>query len=95
MFFCELYAILISDKRLGVIRMMICEWKTFSTDTETYTQDVFEELVNDEFEAMMFKGDEPLPSYIWTVNYVIIIKNSSKILSDIAFEKIPRNPVCE
>jgi hypothetical protein len=75
--------------------MIICEWKTFSTDTETYTQKVFEKLIEDEFEAMMVKENDPLPSYIWTVNYVIVVKKCSKILSDISFEKIPRNPVCE
>lgn len=75
--------------------MIICEWKTFSTDTETYSQEMFEELIGDEFEAMMYKDENDIPSYIWTVNYVIIVKKSSKILSDIKFEKIPRNPVCE
>ncbi|MFJ7726440.1 hypothetical protein ACIQXV_09765 [Neobacillus sp. NPDC097160] len=75
--------------------MMICEWKTFSTDSETYTQDVFEETVGDEFEAMLFKENEEIPSYIWTVNYVIIVKKYSKVLTDILFEKIPRNPVCD
>ncbi|MDQ0155686.1 hypothetical protein [Robertmurraya andreesenii] len=75
--------------------MIICEWKTFSTDTETHTQETFEEIVQDEFEAMMYKEHESIPSYIWTINYVIIVKRSSKILSEISFEKIPRNPVCE
>ncbi|MGG3466923.1 hypothetical protein ABES02_05195 [Neobacillus pocheonensis] len=75
--------------------MMICEWKTFSTDSETYTLEAFEERVGDEFEAMLFKENEEIPAYIWTVNYVIIVKKYSKILTDIAFEKIPRNPVCE
>jgi len=75
--------------------MMICEWKTFSTDSETYTQEVFEEIVGDEFEAMLFKENEEIPAYIWTVNYVIIVKKYTKVLTDILFEKIPRNPVCE
>ena len=75
--------------------MMLCEWKSFSTDSETYTQETFEETVGDEFEAMMFKDNETIPSYIWTVNYVIIVKKYSKVLTDISFEKIPRNPVCE
>lgn len=75
--------------------MMLCEWKSFSTDSETYTQETFEETVGDEFEAMMFKDNESIPSYIWTVNYVIIVKKYSKVLTDISFEKIPRNPVCE
>ena len=75
--------------------MMLCEWKSFSTDSETYTQETFEETVGDEFEAMMFKDNETIPSYVWTVNYVIIVKKYSKVLTDISFEKIPRNPVCE
>lgn len=75
--------------------MLVCEWKDFSTDAELYTQEVFEETIGDEFEAMMFKDDNRIPSYIWTVNFVIIVKRSSKVLTDISFEKIPRNPVCE
>ncbi|WP_449619761.1 hypothetical protein [Robertmurraya sp. Marseille-Q9965] len=73
--------------------MIIFEWKPFSTDAETYSQSVFEELIGDKFEAMMFHENDPLPSYIWTVNYLIIVKQCSKILSDITFEKLPRNPV--
>lgn len=75
--------------------MLICEWKSFSTVTETYTQEAFEEDIGDEFEAMMFKEDEDIPAYIWTINYVIIVKRSSKMFTDVSFEKIPRNPVCE
>jgi hypothetical protein len=75
--------------------MMVCEWRSFSTDSETYTQEAFEETVGDEFEAMMFKDNENIPSYIWTVNFVILVKKYSKVLTDISFEKIPRNPVCE
>ncbi|WP_042355724.1 hypothetical protein [Bacillus rubiinfantis] len=75
--------------------MLVCEWNNFSTDAEVYTQEVFEEIIGDEFEAMMFKDDDKIPSYIWTVNFVIIVKRSSKVLTDISFEKIPRNPVCE
>lgn len=75
--------------------MLICEWKSFSTVTETYTQEAFEEAIGDEFEAMMYKEDEEIPAYIWTINYVIIVKRSSKMFTDVSFEKIPRNPVCE
>lgn len=75
--------------------MLICEWKPFSTVTETYTQETFEEVIGDEFEAMMYKEDEDIPAYIWTINYVIIVKRSSKMFTDVSFEKIPRNPVCE
>jgi hypothetical protein len=75
--------------------MMVCEWKVFSTDAEVYTQEVFEDIIGDEFEAMMFKDDDQIPAYIWTVNFVIIVKRSSKVMTDISFERIPRNPVCE
>jgi hypothetical protein len=75
--------------------MMYCEFKTFSTDTETYTQEVFENVVGDEFEAMMYREDEGIPAYIWTINFVIIVKRCSKYITDLSFEKIPRNPVCE
>jgi hypothetical protein len=75
--------------------MMLCEWKDFSTDAETYTLEVFEETIGDEFEALMIKENEEIPSYIWTENFVIIVKKSTKFINDVSFEKIPRNPVCE
>jgi hypothetical protein len=75
--------------------MIKCEWVTFSTDTETYTLETFEEAVGDEFEAMMIKENESIPAVIWTVNYVIIVKKCSRITNDIYFEKVFRNPVCE
>lgn len=74
---------------------MLCEWKDFSTDAETYTLEVFEETIGDEFEAMMYKDNGNIPSYIWTDNFVIIVKKSTKYINDVSFEKIPRNPVCE
>jgi hypothetical protein len=74
---------------------MVCEWRSFSTDSETYTLETFQDLVGDEFEAMMFKETDDIPSYIWTINFVIIVKRSTKVLTDVSFEKIPRNPVCE
>ncbi|WP_080844733.1 hypothetical protein [Cytobacillus gottheilii] len=73
--------------------MMVYEWKTFVTDREEYTQTSFEALIGDVFECMMFTEDDHIPSYIWTVNYVIIVKRSSKIFTDITFDKVPRNPV--
>ena len=75
--------------------MILCEWKDFTTDTENYSQQIFEELVEDEFEAMMFEEGEKVPSYIWTVNYVCIIKTSARMYNDISITKIQRNPVCE
>ncbi|CAM3844113.1 hypothetical protein [Mesobacillus zeae] len=75
--------------------MILCEWKSFSTDTETYTLEAFEEAVGDEFEAMLFKDNDEIPAVIWTVNFVIIVKKCSTVSNDILFDKIPRNPVCE
>jgi hypothetical protein len=75
--------------------MILCNWKSFSTDTETYTLETFEDVIGDEFEAMMFKNDDRIPAVIWTLNYVVIVKKVSRITNDIYFEKIPRNPVCE
>ncbi|WP_416148882.1 hypothetical protein ACM26V_21855 [Salipaludibacillus sp. HK11] len=76
-------------------RKLFCEWRTFSTDTETYTQETFEDLVGDEVEAMMFEEDHEIPSYIWTSNFVCIIKRSTRMINDISVTKIPRNPACE
>lgn len=75
--------------------MMYCEWKPFSTDMKLYTQEEFEEMIGDEFEAMMFEENEELPSIIWTCNYVCLIKKSARIINDISITKIQRNPVCE
>ncbi|CUA79746.1 hypothetical protein GCM10022628_10740 [Anoxybacillus suryakundensis] len=75
--------------------MLVCEWRNFSTDAETYTLELFEEMIGDEFEAMMFEDDQDIPSYIWTVNYVVIVKRNTRMYNDISFTKIPRNPVCE
>ena len=74
--------------------MILCEWKDFSTDTEVYTQDTFENLINDEFEAMMFVEDDEIPAYIWTINYVCMVKKGTRMIADISIRKIPRNPVC-
>ncbi|ADU29067.1 hypothetical protein [Evansella cellulosilytica] len=77
-------------------RNMLCEWVSFSTDTEMYTQDIFEDLVGDEFEAMMFEDEgHDIPSYIWTTNFVCVIKRSTRLINDISILKIPRNPGCQ
>ena len=77
------------------VRSIVCEWRDFSTDTETYTQELFEDLVGDEFDAMMFESeDHDIPSYIYTVNFVCIIKKNTRMISDISITKIPRNPGC-
>lgn len=75
--------------------MLLCEWKLFSTDVKQYTKEVFEKLVDDQFEAMMFDKGAAIPSTIWTTNYVCIIKPNTRIINDISITKIQRNPVCE
>ena len=75
--------------------MLICEWKPFSTDIKLYTQEVFEELVDDAFEAMMFEEGNAMPSIIWTTNFVCLIKPNARMINDISITKIQRNPVCE
>lgn len=75
--------------------MILCTWKSFSTDTDTYTLEAFEEVIGDKFEAMIMRKNEEIPTVIWTVNYVIIVKRLSRITNEVYFEKIPRNPVCE
>lgn len=77
-------------------RQLVCEWRDFQTDTENYTQEVFEKRVGDEFDAMMFEHQEDeVPAFIWTVNYVCIIKRSTRMINDISITKIPRNPACD
>jgi len=75
--------------------MMICEWRPFSTDIKTYTQEEFEAMVEDEFEAMMFEEGTEIPTIIWTTNYVCLVKPNARIINDISITKIHRNPVCE
>jgi len=75
--------------------MIHCEWQDFSTDTETYTKEHFEELVGDEFEAMMIEKGKYIPSFIWTTNFVCLLKQNTRVLNDISIIKILRNPVCE
>lgn len=76
--------------------MLLCEWKPFSTDLKTYEKkEDFEDIIGDEFEAMMFEDNQDYPAYIWTTNYVCILKKNARIINDISITKIPRNPVCE
>ncbi|MGL4522893.1 MAG: hypothetical protein ACRCWQ_10115 [Bacilli bacterium] len=74
--------------------MLVCEWKDFQTDNEFFTKEKFERLVDDEFEAMML-DEHGFPQYIWTDNYVVLVTVRSKIIDEIAFDKIQRNPVCK
>ncbi|GAA0427616.1 MAG: hypothetical protein ACQEWU_02615 [Bacillota bacterium] len=72
--------------------MILNEWKEFSTDAESYTQERFEQQVGDAFEAMCFEENQDTPNYIWTKHYVVVIKPNTRIFKDISFVKVPRNP---
>ncbi|MBD8070841.1 hypothetical protein [Bacillus sp. PS06] len=74
--------------------MILCEWKDFSTDTETYSRKDFEGLVGDTFEAMMIEEGQAIPTTIWTTNFVCLLKQNTRMYNDISITKILRNPVC-
>lgn len=74
--------------------MIRCEWIEFMYDNESLTEDEFEEMMNDTFQAMMV-DENNFPQYIWTANHVIIVTRRIKLLEEIEFKKIPRNPACE
>jgi hypothetical protein len=74
--------------------MIRCEWIEFMYENEPITEDRFEEMMNDTFQAMMVDEDN-FPQFIWTANYVIQVMKRVKLLEEIEFRKIPRNPVCE
>ncbi|QST00339.1 hypothetical protein IMZ31_01695 [Pontibacillus sp. ALD_SL1] len=74
--------------------MILCKWQDFTTDTETYTLELFEQILGDEFKAMMLEDGQDIPSFIWTTNHVVMIKQNARMYKDISFVKIPRNPVC-
>ncbi|WP_079707846.1 hypothetical protein [Paraliobacillus ryukyuensis] len=73
--------------------MILKHWKDFSTDAELYSQENFERQVGDTFEAMRVEENQDMPNYIWTKQYVIIIKPNTRMIKDVAFVKVPRNPV--
>lgn len=72
--------------------MILTEWKDFGTDAEFYTQKHFENQVNDQFEAMCFEEGSDIPNVIWTDHHVVLIKNNTRMINDVSFVKIPRNP---
>lgn len=74
--------------------MIHCEWIEFMYENEPITEDRFEEMMNDTFQAMMVDEDN-FPQFIWTANYVIQVMKRVKLLEEIEFRKIPRNPACE
>lgn len=73
--------------------MIMYNWKDFVTEAETFTQRDFEHEVNDRFEAVLFEEGKTIPSYIWTTNFVVIIKPNSRMYTDVSFVKVPRNPI--
>ncbi|WP_245592344.1 hypothetical protein [Ectobacillus panaciterrae] len=51
-----------------MMKMIRCEWQDFSTETEPYIYEKFEEIAGDEFDVMM--DESGFPQYVWTANYV-------------------------
>lgn len=72
--------------------MILHEWKDFSTDSDFYTKESFEEQVGDTFEAMCLDDGKEIPHYIWTKHSVVIIKSNTRMINDVSFVKVPRNP---
>ncbi|WP_226035562.1 hypothetical protein [Aquibacillus saliphilus] len=72
--------------------MILYDWLNFGTDTDIYTQQAFEKEIGDVFEAMLIDDIKEIPHYIWTRNYVVIIKPTTRMYKDVSFTKIPRNP---
>lgn len=72
--------------------MILKEWKDFGTDAEFYTKSSFEKQVDDVFEAMCLEEGKDIPNYIWTKQYVVVIKNNTRMINDVSFIKIPRDP---
>jgi hypothetical protein len=73
------------------------EWVNFSiydlTDNEEtiYTQEKFEEMVDDKFIALEIK-EEDKPIYIWTEKYAFSIHNFVRMIGQLSIVGVPRNP---
>lgn len=72
--------------------MISTTWKNFDTDSEFYTQSTFERKVGDTFESMHFEKGKNIPNYIWTNKFVILVKINTRMINDVSFIKVPRNP---
>lgn len=72
--------------------MIVDNWKDLITEADILSQSDFESQINDTFEAMMIEDDKEIPTSIWISNYVIQIKQSSRMYKDLTFVKMPRNP---
>ncbi|MGN8647688.1 hypothetical protein ACTNEO_17060 [Gracilibacillus sp. HCP3S3_G5_1] len=72
--------------------MIYYEWIDFKTDTDYYSQETFEEKVDDPFEALLLEDNKIYPTMIWTKHYAILLKNTTRMYQDLTFMKIPRNP---
>ncbi|MEH6937198.1 hypothetical protein V7056_04945 [Bacillus sp. JJ664] len=74
--------------------MMQCTWINFQLENEELTQERFEEMMDDHFQAVKL-DDTGFPQYIWTSNFVFIVIRRVKLIEEIEFKQIPRNPACE
>lgn len=72
--------------------MISTRWKDFGTDSEFYTQTLFEKQLADHFEALYLEEGNEIPSYIWTERYVVVVKSNTRMINDVSFLKYPRNP---
>lgn len=57
--------------------MIHCQWVNFHFENEVITQDRFEEMMNDHFQAMLL-DETNFPRYIWTTNFVIVVTRRIK-----------------
>jgi len=72
--------------------MILTRWKDFGTDSEFYTQTLFEQQLEDSFEALYLEEGNEIPSYIWTKRYVVVVKSNTRMINDVSFLKYPRHP---
>lgn len=70
-----------------------CNWIQFEFENEVLSQERFEEMMNDHFLAVQL-NNTGFPEYIWTSSFVIVVTRRVKLIEEIEFKQIPRNPAC-
>ena len=83
---------MISERAKGGNKLILNEWKDFGTDAAFYSLESFEKQIGDVFEAMSLEDGKEIPNYIWTKQYVVVIKPNTRMINDVSFVKVPRNP---
>lgn len=56
----------------------------------TYTQDMFENMVQDKFVAVELEDNKP--KYIWTEKFVFVILKFERFMGQLTISGAPRNP---